>query len=222
MGLSLLQKVTPVKMKVLFIAATIALASAGFAPSCEECNTAAAGLLARLTSEESIAEQTGILISQVCPQADDAAACEAGLATWWSDMAMCLYPAFIGSGDACERLGLCKKRSLLGEWTCDDCTAVMTRVADFMKEPTTIKRVSASSLVSASAELRVTPTSALAWSTALPNLACRSSPLCLWRRPPSCARTSLESANSAFSPPPIKKKKKKTPKKKKKKKKKKK
>merc|ERR1712198_578759 len=62
-----------------------------------------------------------------------------GLATWWSDMAMCLYPAFIGSGDACERLGLCKKRSLLGEWTCDDCTAVMTRVADFMKEPTTIE-----------------------------------------------------------------------------------
>merc|ERR1712168_578533 len=173
MGLSLLQKVTPVKMKVLFIVATLALASAGFAPSCEECNTAAAGLLERLTSEESIAEQTGILISQVCPQADDAAACEAGLATWWSDMAMCLYPAFIGSGDACERLGLCKKR------------------------------VSASSLVSASAELRVTPTSALAWSTALPNLACRSSLLCLWRRPPSCARTSLESANSAFSPPPI-------------------
>merc|ERR1712189_12673 len=81
MGLSLLQKVTPVKMKVLFIAATIALASAGFAPSCEECNTASAVLLERMTSAESIAEQTGILISQVCPQADDAAACEAGLAT---------------------------------------------------------------------------------------------------------------------------------------------
>merc|ERR1712212_255885 len=81
MGLSLLQKVTPVKMKVLFIAATLALASAGFAPSCGECNAAAAGLLARLTSADSIAEQAGILISQVCPQAADAAACEAGLAT---------------------------------------------------------------------------------------------------------------------------------------------
>merc|ERR1711911_461787 len=80
MGLSILQKVTPVIMKVLFIAAT--LASAGFAPSCEECNAAAAGLLARLTSADSIAEQTGILISQVCPQAADAAACEEGLATW--------------------------------------------------------------------------------------------------------------------------------------------
>merc|ERR1712172_426603 len=33
-------------MKVLFIAATVALASASFAPSCEECNAAAGGPLA--------------------------------------------------------------------------------------------------------------------------------------------------------------------------------
>merc|ERR1711971_48730 len=124
------------KMKVLFIAATVALASASFAPSCEECNAAAGGLLvrltsaesieeqtgilisqvcpqaadaaaceeARLTSAESIEEQTGILISQVCPQAADAAACEEGLAMWWGDMANCLYPAFIGASDACQRL----------------------------------------------------------------------------------------------------------------------
>ena len=88
--------------QVLLLSATLALASASFAPSCEECNAAAAGLLvgqvflqygdelnltlfstshissqARLTSPESIAEQTGILISQVCPQAADAAVCEA-------------------------------------------------------------------------------------------------------------------------------------------------
>merc|ERR1712203_501267 len=138
MGLSILQKVIPVKMKVLFFAATLALASAGFAPSCEECNAAAQGLLERLTSADSIAEQTGILISQVCPQAADAAACEEGLATWWSDMANCLYPAFIGAGDACERLGLCKVKSVLGDWTCDDCTAIMTRVAEFMQQPDTI------------------------------------------------------------------------------------
>merc|ERR1712154_222938 len=140
MGLSVLQKVIPVKMKVLFIAATIALASAGLAPTCDECNAAAAGLLERLTSAESIAEQTGILISQVCPQAADAAACEAGLSQWWGDMAMCLHPAFIGAGDACEQLGLCKVKSVLGDWTCDDCTDIMTRVAAFMVKPETIEQ----------------------------------------------------------------------------------
>merc|ERR1712210_442288 len=115
-------------MKVLFIAATLALASAGFAPSCDECNAAAAGLLARLISAESIEEQTGILISQVCPQAADAAACETALGAYWGDMANCLYPAFIGASDACERLGLCKVKRVLGDWTC----------ADFMKEADTI------------------------------------------------------------------------------------
>merc|ERR1712047_93788 len=111
-------------MKVLLLAATLAIASAAFAPSCEECNQAAAGLLTRLTSAESIAEQTGILISQVCPQAAEPVACEAAFVQWWGDMANCLYPAFIGAGD----------------WTCDDCTAIMTRVADFMQQPETIQQ----------------------------------------------------------------------------------
>merc|ERR1712203_1315389 len=109
---------TQVIMKVLFISAILAVASAGFAPTCDECNAAAQGLLERLTSAESIAEQTGILISQVCPQAADAAACEAAFSQYWGDMAGCLYPAFIGA--------------------CDDCTAIMTRVSDFMVEPDTI------------------------------------------------------------------------------------
>merc|ERR1712045_788057 len=140
MGLLFLQKVTPVKMKVLLLSATLALASASFAPSCEECNAAAAGLLARLTSPESIAEQTGILISQVCPQAADAAACEAGLSQWWGDMANCLFPAFIPGDHPCELLGLCKVKSVLGDWTCDDCTDIMTRVAAFMVKPETIEQ----------------------------------------------------------------------------------
>merc|ERR1711990_1012101 len=126
-------KVTQVIMKVLFISAILAVASAGFAPTCDECNAAAQGLLERLTSAESIAEQTGILISQVCPQAADAAACEAAFSQYWGDMAGCLYPAFIGASDACQRLGLCKVKSVLGDWT-----SIMTRVSDFMVEPDTI------------------------------------------------------------------------------------
>ena len=34
-------------LQVLFIAATLALASAGLAPTCDECNAAAAGLLVK-------------------------------------------------------------------------------------------------------------------------------------------------------------------------------
>merc|ERR1712147_254935 len=74
------------------------------------------------------------------PQAADAAACEAALSQWWGDMANCLFPAFIGAGDACEQLGLCKVKSGLGDWTCDDCTDIMTRVAAFMVKPETIEQ----------------------------------------------------------------------------------
>merc|ERR1712061_574566 len=119
--------------------ATLALASAGFAPSCEmqrrgrrppgEVN------FCRLNRR---ADRDPDLPS--LPQAADAAACEAGLSQWWGDMAMCLYPAFIGAGDACEQLGLCKVKSVLGDWTCDDCTDIMTRVANFMQEPSTIEQ----------------------------------------------------------------------------------
>merc|ERR1712211_12501 len=123
MGLLFLQKVNPVKMKVFLLSATLALASASFAPSCEECNAARVALLARLTSPESIAEQTGILISQ-----------------WWGDMANCLFPALIGVAHGCEHLGLCKVKSGLGDWTCDDCTDIITRVAAFMVKPETIEQ----------------------------------------------------------------------------------
>merc|ERR1712223_1960295 len=152
---------------------------------CEECNAAAAGLLARLTSPESIAEQTGILIPQVCPQAADAAACEAGLSQWWGDMANCLFPAFIGAGDACEQLGLCKVKSGLGDWTCDDCTDIMTRAW-------------LSSTVSASVEPRVTPPNVPTLLPASLSPPCRFCPLFRWRPPLSCARISLESASSIF------------------------
>ena len=41
---------------------------------------------ALLMSEESLAEQTGILIASVCPMADDPAACEEGLNMYWDDI----------------------------------------------------------------------------------------------------------------------------------------
>merc|ERR1711990_849139 len=73
-------------------------------------------------------------------QAADAAACEAGLSQWWGDMANCLFPAFIPGTHPCELLGLCKVKSGLGDWTCDDCTDIMTRVAAFMVKPETIEQ----------------------------------------------------------------------------------
>merc|ERR1712055_121198 len=97
---------------------------------------AAAGLVDRLLTPESIEEQIGILIATVCPGAPDPASCEMGMTKYWGDMAGCLYPEFIGNSDVCIILGLCEKSNpLVKDWTCEDCTAIMATVAELIKDP---------------------------------------------------------------------------------------
>merc|ERR1712055_838406 len=126
-------------MKVFLLFAAVGFASADV--TCDECKAAAAGLVDRLLTPESIEEQTGILIATVCPGAPDPASCEMGMTKYWGDMAGCLYPEFIGNSDVCIKLGLCKKsNTLVKDWTCEDCTAIMTRVAEFIKDLETIEQ----------------------------------------------------------------------------------
>ena len=41
-------------------------------------------MLDYLMSDASIAEQTEIIVANVCPGAEDPAGCEAGMRAWWS------------------------------------------------------------------------------------------------------------------------------------------
>jgi len=56
------------------LASLLAVSSAQV--TCEECKIAGANLVARLTGEESIAEQIAVLVGALCPGADDPAGCE--------------------------------------------------------------------------------------------------------------------------------------------------
>jgi hypothetical protein len=121
-------------------------------------------------------------------------------------MANCLYPAFIGAADACERLDLCKAK----DWTCEDCTGLMSRVAAFMKEETTIAQglgiLQGECFCGAAGH--TDDCAALVESLAAPAMqvgaecsycgltqVLRSSPPCSTRWRPSCARTSSVSAS---------------------------
>merc|ERR1711892_401912 len=126
-----------IMMKViLFLAAICGAAYSDV--SCDDCKVAAAGLIDRLTSEESIAEQIGIMIAAVCPSFPAELDCEGQLTMWWGDAANCLFNEFLGAPDACMRLGYCDVKSLTGEWTCEDCQGIMGRVAAYMEEQETI------------------------------------------------------------------------------------
>ena len=81
----------------------------------------------------------------------------------WGDIANCLYPAFIGASDTCERLGICKvnnlphlsiktptsawtiiisnkAKSVFGDLTCPDCMDIIERIGDFLTQTDTMSQ----------------------------------------------------------------------------------
>merc|ERR1712236_61141 len=141
MGLLVIQTVNTHIMKFLLLVSALSLASGTKlgAVTCDECKAASQGLVERLTTDASLEEQAGILIATLCPQAPDADACEAGIAKWWAPMAKCLFPEFLGGADVCVRPGLCEagRHPLVRDWTCEECTDVLAKVAEFIKDPET-------------------------------------------------------------------------------------
>merc|ERR1711976_281770 len=133
-------------MKFLVLAlATLGSFSASKAVTCDECQAAVTDLVARLLSEESLAEQIAILKLTVCPELPDID-CEGTLDMWFPDMAGCIYNHFMLEQDVCgELLGLCYKKSQkvqlmerVSDWTCEECADILARTADYMSNEETI------------------------------------------------------------------------------------
>merc|ERR1711909_251734 len=82
--------------------------------TCDDCLTFGGAMLDYLMSDASIAEQTGIIVANVCPGAEDPAGCEAGMRAWWSGIAMAMYPVFLEPNDVCMQLGACAIKTLIG------------------------------------------------------------------------------------------------------------
>merc|ERR1712029_316204 len=105
-------------------------------PGCrhlDECQAAAQDFVSHLLTEESIAEQVQLMKDNVCPQLG-MDGCEGILDMWYADMATCIFNHFIIEGDACSLAGLCYVR----DWTCDECSMLMSGLADFMLQEETI------------------------------------------------------------------------------------
>merc|ERR1719232_231807 len=112
--------------------------AASRAVTCDECQAASADLVDRLLGEESLAEQIAILKLVVCPQLPAEVDCEGVLDMWFADMASCIYNHFILEQDVCALLGLCSQRGLVRDWTCEECTDILARTADYMSREETI------------------------------------------------------------------------------------
>merc|ERR1712149_14751 len=110
------------------------------AVTCDECQAAAQDFVSHLLTEESIAEQVQLMKDNVCPQLG-MDGCEGILDMWYADMATCIFNHFILESDACSLAGLCYEKSAMAkmrDWTCEECTMLMSGLADFMVQEETI------------------------------------------------------------------------------------
>merc|ERR1711884_1026486 len=100
-------------MKLLVLAiAAISTVSASKAVTCDECQAAVTDLVARLLSEESLAERKAILKLTVCPQLPD-----------------------IDCYKKSQKVQLLERVS---DWTCEECTDILARAADYMSSEETV------------------------------------------------------------------------------------
>merc|ERR1711931_180692 len=102
-----------------FIFSSVLLALAA-ADTCSDCTAVVSTIAARLSSEESIAAQQGILVGGLCPGAEDPAECEAALPGLWAQIAALLWSGYWDPNAEwmCAPLCAAPEDTVM---TCDDC-----------------------------------------------------------------------------------------------------
>merc|ERR1719384_2010844 len=118
----------------IFSSALLALA---VADTCSDCTAVVSTIAARLSSEESIAVQQGILVGGLCPTAEDVAGCEANLRGFCAGIAAILWPGYWDPsaewmcGPICEA----PEDTVM---TCDDCKMGIQAAIDQILLPETL------------------------------------------------------------------------------------
>ena len=82
-----------VVMKILFFISSLLLVSlASSEPTYQECFTVVTTISDYLTSPEILDYQVGVLLSQICPQAENPDECVLQLPAFWNKIAMVIWP----------------------------------------------------------------------------------------------------------------------------------
>ena len=106
--------------------------------TCEECTEAFGKLVARLLTEDSLAEQIDILKAAGCAVLEDPEACITLVDTWWGVMASILYPNLMNPQNLCMMSGNCMVKSVK-EWTCEECVGGVEMAANYFASEESIQ-----------------------------------------------------------------------------------
>jgi len=88
-------------------------------------------LVTRLTGDVSLAEQISVMVDTICPQAENFDDCVIRLTAAWPEIAGLIYPRYLDGHGVCGAMGSCKLR----EWTCEDCTDGLDKIAEMFAQP---------------------------------------------------------------------------------------
>merc|ERR1712116_55687 len=113
-------------MKVLLLTSALMVLVA--ADTCSDCTGVVNAVQARLMTEESIAYQQGILVSGLCPEAENVAECEEALPGFWAHIAEWM----------CAPICAAPEDTIM---TCDACQAGVLAAIDQLLAPETLDRI---------------------------------------------------------------------------------
>merc|ERR1712036_149482 len=125
-------------MKLLLVcvaAITISTSSAKW--TCEDCTAVVNSMSAYLTSEESLRKQIDILLTDVCPQVENADECVDGLPDFWMKVAMVLWPGYYNADAEWMCAPLCKVREI----TCEECFDGLKKGVEQLLQEETIQAI---------------------------------------------------------------------------------
>merc|ERR1719431_1289327 len=130
-------------MKLVVLALTAVIASTSTLPkdvTCEECVASVDSLVAKFTTDESIAEQVDFLIEKLCWMSTDIEQCKWGMTNLWPEISKALYPEFLPGKETCTNLfNVCT--AAVREWTCDECLEGVIGVSDYMMDPVVMDKM---------------------------------------------------------------------------------
>merc|ERR1711951_46924 len=108
------------------------------ADTCSDCTAVVSTIAARLSSEESIAAQQGILVGGLCPGAEDPAECEAALPGFWAGIAAILWPNYWDPTRMCGPICAAPEDTVM---TCDVCTMGIQSAIDELLAVETLDQI---------------------------------------------------------------------------------
>merc|ERR1712198_829291 len=112
-------------MRTFIVVALACMVSAISADiTCDECLAMAGKIRENMSDEKFVKDQTDLLAAVLCPMTEDPAGCTKGLNNQWAGIA-----------------GVCGKRSIMTEATCEQCTDGMNGLASSLVERATVQEM---------------------------------------------------------------------------------